>query len=83
MRCRRGRARLRLCGTEEFRALFADGFEELLFAGIESFAGSRQELFLGHTEDAQKAWLDLIERTATQAEAIGLSEHFLYVGRRT
>jgi SAM-dependent methyltransferase len=68
--------------AEEFRALFAHGFEALLFAGIESFTGSRQGLFLGHTEEAQRAWLDLVEQTATQAEAIGMSEHFLYVGRR-
>jgi phosphoglycolate phosphatase-like HAD superfamily hydrolase len=63
--------------AEEFRALFADGFEELLFAGVESFTGSRQGLFLEHTEEAQQAWLDLVEQTATQAEAIGMSEHFL------
>ena len=69
--------------AEEFRALFADGFEELLLAGIESFTGSRQGLFLGLTEEAQQVWLDLVEQTATQPEAIGLSEHFLYVGRRT
>lgn len=66
----------------EFRALFEGAFEELAFVGLESFTGSRQALFLGLAPEVQKAWLELVEATAAGAEGIGLSEHFLFVGRR-
>jgi len=65
----------------EFRRLFEDAFDELLLGGVESFAGNRQDLLLGISPAARDAWLDLVEATATQAEAIGLSEHFLFAGR--
>ena len=66
----------------EFRALCTDGFEETALVGLESFTGCRQDLWLGLADDVQQAWLDLVEATAAEAEGIGLSEHFLFVGRR-
>lgn len=52
-----------------------------MFVGIESFTGSRQKIFSEISPDAQQAWLDLVEATAATAEGIGLSEHFLFIGR--
>ena len=66
----------------EFRALFEDQFDELEFVGLESFTGCRQALFLDLAPDVQQAWLELVEASASRAEAVGLSEHFMYVGRR-
>lgn len=68
-------------GAAEFRALFEGVFEEAMFVGIESFTGSRQKIFSEISPDAQQAWLDLVEATAATAEGIGLSEHFLFIGR--
>jgi hypothetical protein len=48
---------------------------------LESFTGTRQNIFCELSPDAQQAWLDLVEATAATAEGIGLSEHFLFVGR--
>jgi SAM-dependent methyltransferase len=67
--------------AEEFSELFADGFEELLFAGVESFTGNRQAPFLDLPGADQEAWLDLIEQTATMRDGMGLSEHLIYIGR--
>ena len=68
-------------GAAEFRALFESAFDEASFVGLESFTGSRQKIFCELSPDAQRAWLDLVEATADTAEGIGLSEHFLFVGR--
>jgi ubiquinone/menaquinone biosynthesis C-methylase UbiE len=65
----------------EFRALFEDDFEELAFVGLESFTGSRQQLFIDLAADLKQAWLDLVEASAADPEGIGLSEHYLFVGR--
>ncbi len=66
----------------EFRDLFADDFDEVLLAGLESFTGCEQELFLDLSDDVQEAWLELVEASASSPEAMGCCEHFLYVGRR-
>ena len=68
-------------GAAEFRALFEGAFDEASFVGLESFTGSRQKIFCELSPDTQQAWLDLVEATAATAEGIGLSEHFLFVGR--
>ena len=67
----------------EFRGLFATGFEELALTGVESFSTEWQST-LDHVAPAEaEAWLDLIERTGQTAEGLGVSDHFLYVGRKT
>ncbi len=73
--------RAHFTGAAEFRALFEGAFEEASFVGLESFTGSRQKIFRELGPDAQQAWLDLVEAMAATAEGIGLSEHFLFVGR--
>jgi SAM-dependent methyltransferase len=66
----------------DLRALFADGFDELLLVGLESFTGCEQEAYLELPEAVREAWLDLVEATAALPEAIGCCEHLLYAGRR-
>lgn len=68
--------------ASEFQALFEGAFDELAFVGLESFTACRQEILLELAPQLQQAWLDLVEATAAEPEGIGLSEHFLFVGRR-
>lgn len=66
----------------ELRELFADDFDELLLAGLESFTGCEQELLAELPEAVREAWLDLVEATVSLPEAAGCCEHLLYAGRR-
>jgi SAM-dependent methyltransferase len=71
-----------LTTSTEFRALFADSFGELVFTGVESFTGVWQSLLATAHAPSANAWLDLVEQTALTPEGIGMSDHFLYIGRR-
>ncbi len=66
----------------EFRALFVREFEELAFTGVESFSAAWQTTLNDLPPAEAEGWLDLIERTGQTAEGLGLSDHFLYVGRK-
>lgn len=67
----------------EFQALFADDFVETTFLAVESFSGPWQQSWAELPAEEAAAWLELIERTATMPEAMGITDHFLYVGRRS
>jgi S-adenosylmethionine-dependent methyltransferase len=68
--------------SAEFRSLFADAFSELAFAGIESFTGVWQHLLTTVSPESATTWLDLVEQTGQTADGLGMSDHFLYVGRK-
>jgi SAM-dependent methyltransferase len=68
---------------EEFRALFSSGFEELALVGVESFTVLWQPMLNDLPAAEAEAWLDLIERTGQSVEGLGVSDHFLYVGRKS
>jgi SAM-dependent methyltransferase len=67
----------------EFRELFEKAFVEISTLAVESFAGPWQAKFKALSEDARKAWLDVIEQTAAMPEALGMSDHILFIGRRS
>lgn len=71
-----------LTTSEEFRQLFLSQFQEIALVGVESFASPWQESFNNLTSGAAAAWLDLIETTGTTAEGLGMTDHFLYIGRK-
>jgi len=71
-----------LTTSTELRPLFADAFTEIIFAGVESFTGTSQNLLAAVPEEDAAAWLDLVEQTGLTADGIGMSDHFLYIGRR-
>ena len=71
-----------LSTSAEFRSLFAAAFGEVTFAGIDSFTGIWQQLLATVTEENAAAWLDLVEQTGQTADGIGMSDHFLYIGRK-
>ena len=72
-----------LTTSAEFADLFVDQFEPVALWGLESFTNTAQEKLLQLKEEDREAWLDILERTAPLAEALGYSDHFLYVGRRS
>lgn len=65
----------------DFKELFAEHFAEISLLGLESFAGVWQKTLSELPEEEEKAWMDLIEQTASMPEALGLSDHLLYIGR--
>ena len=67
----------------EFRALFEPEFEEVALTGVESFSTSWQAVLNDLPSAEAEGWLDLIEQTGQTAEGLGVSDHFLYVGRKS
>ncbi|HLY17066.1 MAG TPA: methyltransferase domain-containing protein [Bryobacteraceae bacterium] len=72
-----------LCTVADFREMFRGEFEELAVAGVESFSNICQPTLNDLPSEEAAAWLDLIEITGTTAEGLGMSDHFLYIGRRS
>jgi SAM-dependent methyltransferase len=71
-----------LTAVAEFRNLFAGRFAELEMLGVESFSNGSQQVLTQLPPEEAEAWLDLIEQTSPTLEALGNSDHFLYIGRR-
>ncbi len=66
------------------RADLAGAFEEIALAGVESFASKNEgtRAYLGASPEARDALLDLVERTGTTPEGLGVTSHYLYIGRK-
>ena len=71
-----------LTTPKEFRSTFAGRFEELALVGVESFTTPWQEILHKLTAEEAEEWLDLVERTGVSTEGLGVSDHFLFVGRK-
>jgi len=71
-----------LSTSAEFRALFANMFAEIEFAGIESFTGVWQSQLTTIGSDSANAWLDIVEQTGRSPDGLGMSDHVLYIGRK-
>jgi hypothetical protein len=71
-----------LSTAAELRALFSAAFDEVVLVGVESFTNLSQGVLHQMSGDDAEAWLDLVEQTGMTAEGVGVSDHFLYVGRR-
>jgi SAM-dependent methyltransferase len=69
-----------LATLEEFQGELNDAFEQVVLAGTESFAGELGREFLSASTASQAVWLDLVERTGTTPEGLGITSHFLYIG---
>ncbi len=67
-----------LATIAEFRADFTD-FQEIVLAGVESFAQGHEENLLKLSPEQANVWLDLIEKTGRTPEGLGLTGHFLYI----
>lgn len=69
-----------LATIEGFRAEFS-AFTQLVYAGVESFANYDQKTLLKADLENAEVWLDLVEQTGTTLEGLGMTGHFLYIGR--
>jgi ubiquinone/menaquinone biosynthesis C-methylase UbiE len=70
-----------LTTSAEFRENFTD-FQEVVLTGVESFARGHEENLLKLSSQEAEAWLDLIEETGRTPEGMGMTGHFLYVGKK-
>lgn len=71
-----------LTTCEEFRQLFADQFCEVTLTGVESFASPWSDSVNNLAPTEVEAWLNLVEATGNTPEGLGMTDHFLYIGRR-
>ncbi|HLZ62844.1 MAG TPA: class I SAM-dependent methyltransferase [Ktedonosporobacter sp.] len=71
-----------LTTSEEFGDLFRDSFDEEILVGLESFTAGSQEIFSSLSTENADAWLDLVEQTGKTRDGLGISDHFLYIGRK-
>lgn len=70
-----------LTTSEEFLQLFTS-FEQITFIGVESFTAPFPTVGNNLSDSEIEAWIDLVEATGTTPEGLGMSDHFLYIGRR-
>jgi ubiquinone/menaquinone biosynthesis C-methylase UbiE len=68
--------------VDEFRRLFAEGFEELHLVGVESFTSPAPDHLNTKTAEDRELWLDLVETTGATIDGLAYSDHFLYIGRK-
>jgi len=67
---------------EEFAALFVGQFDTIMLAGLESVTATRQESFPDLSRADRAAWLEILELVAESRDALAMSEHLLFVGRK-
>lgn len=70
-----------LTTCEEFRQLFEAQFHAITLTGVESFTSPWQDSLTNLAPTEVEAWLDLVEATGSSLEGLGITDHFLYLGR--
>lgn len=77
-------AAMHLTTVAELRVEMGIAFEEITLVGVESFASKivGRRAYLNATPASRQALLDLVERTGTTPEGLGVTSHYLYIGRR-
>lgn len=67
----------------EARELMAsEGLEELVFAGVENVLCGKEKLLHSLSQKQQEKWLELAWSLSGDRNLLGMSEHFLYIGRK-
>lgn len=76
-------ATMHVTTVAELRAELGVAFEEVVLAGVESFAskGDGAAGYRSSSPAAREALLDLVERTGATPEGLGVTSHYLYIGR--
>jgi hypothetical protein len=77
------RAMMHVTTVAELRAELGTAFEEMVFTGVEAFASKSEGrlAYLAATPSTQTAMLDQIEHAGTTLEGLGVTSHYLYIGR--
>lgn len=69
--------------AEEARNMMSGaGLTELVFAGVENVLCGKEKAFHGLGKEQQEKWLDLAWHLSRDQKLLGMSEHFLYIGRK-
>lgn len=69
--------------VEEARNLMNEyGLVELAFAGVENMLGCKEQEILKCSIEEQKKWLELGFALAEDEKLYGMSQHFLYIGKK-
>jgi ubiquinone/menaquinone biosynthesis C-methylase UbiE len=71
-----------LTNSEDFSQIFSTSFEQISLIGVESFTAPFPTAGNELSTSELEAWVDLVEATGTTSEGLGMSDHFLYIGRR-
>lgn len=71
------------CSVKEAEALMQNaGLTELVFAGVENVLCGKEKKLHALSEAQKEKWLDLAWRLSGDRNLLGMSEHFLYIGRK-
>ena len=54
----------------------------MAFAGVENILCGKEELLHKLASQQQEKWLNLAWRLSQDRKLLGMSEHFLYIGRK-
>ena len=68
--------------SEARELMAAAGLEELVFAGVENVLCGKEKMLHQLPADQQEKWLELAWRLSSDKNLLGMSEHFLYIGRK-
>lgn len=66
----------------EFCQLFEPEFEQIAIIGLESFSAPFPTNIHTLKPTQVEAWMDLVEITGQTSEGLGMSDHFLYIGKK-
>ncbi len=67
----------------EFCQLFETDFDQVIMTGVESFSAPFPTTIHTLKPEQVEAWIDLVEATGQTPEGLGMSDHFLYIGKRS
>lgn len=71
------------CGEKEAEDMMEKaGLCQLAFAGVENILCGKEELLHKLASQQQGKWLNLAWRLSQDRKLLGMSEHFLYIGRK-
>ena len=71
------------CGEKEAEDMMEKaGLCQLVFAGVENILCGKEDLLHKLASQQQEKWLNLAWRLSQDRKLLGMSEHFLYIGRK-
>lgn len=69
--------------VEEAKGLMQEyHLEELVFAGVENMLGCKEQEILKRPKEEQNKWIELGFALAEDEKLYGMSQHFLYIGKK-
>lgn len=71
-----------LTTSTEFSQLFETEFDPVIMTGVESFSAPFPAAIHPLSPTQVEAWIDLVEATGQTPEGLGMSDHFLYIGKK-